>query len=412
MTEEIDRSWSEWLAVLVDVAGAESAVTAAELALRGVNAMLGFDRAALLRIEGESLDVYASTFEPDVDQKRGLAPHLIDTARSSGVVTLPAADETLLCQIGIAAGSALAVHADGVHWGVLMVGHSSAPVDEAAALPALTESMLESLVSTLGTAIGRDEITKRLEESNRRLETYAHAAAHDLRSPLRRIRSFSQILQARLAVEEIDRVQLDDFAERIANGAERLDALLSSMLEHTSTDAIAGEPHEYTDLHAVATHICNGVSELSHAPEPTFLIADLPEVRLPADAAERVLRNVIDHAMKYSPPDRAADIEITSQAFPGGIRVRVSDNGEGIDPRFASEVFQRFNQLNDQTDRWGVALAVVEQLLASRGAKIWLEPGAGAGATFVMEFPVSAVRPAPVVRPVTTDGDAGQAASV
>lgn len=240
--------------------------------------------------------------------------------------------------------------------------------------------------------VDRDASRQRLQESNRRLEGYAHAAAHDLRSPLRRIRSFSQILQARLRGDEIDRDQLIDFAERIANGAERLDGLLGSMLQHAAVGTIAEEAGEYSDLGAIATDICTGISELSHEPKPSFLIKDLPEVRLPSDAAERVLRNLIDNAIKYSPKDRVAVVEITSEIVDAGVQVRVSDNGIGVEPQFVDKIFQPFNQVRAQATGSGVGLAVVERLLSTRDAKIWVESEVGAGAAFVIEFPIAAVR--------------------
>ena len=406
MTEAGDRSRSEWLGQLIEVAGAQTVSDAVDRAFDGVERLLGFDRVAVLRFDGETLDVVAATIDVELEHQRRLDADLIEALRSPG----PIADRALLGDLDAAVAGALPVLANGVVWGVLVIGYSMDHADDATAL---TGSKLESLASTLGMVIGRDEIQQRLEESNRRLEAYAHAAAHDLRSPLRRIRSFAQLLQARLQVEEIDREQLSDFADRIANGAERLDALLGSMLEHASMNTLAGESHEYTDLQVIANRICAGITELSLEPRPTFEVTDLPEIRLPADAAERVLRNLIDNALKYSPPDRAAIIKISSTPSDQGVRVKVSDNGEGIDPQFASQVFQQFNRLNNEEAGSGVGLTMVEQLLASRGAKIWLEPGTETGATFVMEFPISAVRPALVGRvpPAATQSLDDQAAS-
>ena len=406
MTEAGDRSRSEWLGQLIEVAGAQTVSDAVGRAFDGVERLLGFDRVAVLRFDGETLDVVAATIDVELEHQRRLDADLIEALRSPG----PIADRALLGDLDAAVAGALPILANGVVWGVLVIGYSMDHADDATAL---TGSNLESLASTLGMVIGRDEIQQRLEESNRRLEAYAHAAAHDLRSPLRRIRSFAQLLQARLQVEEIDREQLSDFADRIANGAERLDALLGSMLEHASMNTLAGESHEYTDLQVIANRICAGITELSLEPRPTFEVTDLPEIRLPADAAERVLRNLIDNALKYSPPDRAAIIKISSTPSDQGVRVKVSDNGEGIDPQFASQVFQQFNRLNNEEAGTGVGLTMVEQLLASRGAKIWLEPGTETGATFVMEFPISAVRPALVGRvpPAATQSLDDQAAS-
>lgn len=189
--------------------------------------------------------------------------------------------------------------------------------------------------------VDRNPSRQHLLESNRRLETYAHVAAHDLRSPLRRIRSFSQILQAKLGGDEIDREQLIDFAERIANGAERLDGLLESLLEHTAIRTLAGEAGEYSDLQAIAQDICKGICELSREPKPLFLVKDLPEVRFPRDAAERLLGNLIENAISCLPKAQVAVVEVTSEFFDAGVRVRVNGTGAALVAEFPTASVRR-----------------------------------------------------------------------
>lgn len=387
-----DRSRSEWLEELVALSSMPSIVAAAQSAFRMANKALGFDRGALLRFDGQMFDVFAMSEPVDVDRRLHAGPHFLELLSSPGVAELrhvPDFEEPLLDALGIHHGASVTLTVDDEPWGLLVIGQDRAS-DGALGTPMVT--MLEALGATLNVLIERDRARQRLQESNRRLEEYAHAAAHDLRSPLRRIRSFSQILQARLGVDEIDRDQLSDFADRIARGAARLDALLESMLMHANISALAEESTEYTDLQELAESICEGIRELSNEPKPTFVVQDLPEVRLPHDAAERVLRNLIDNALKYSPTDSPAVVEITGEAFDGGVRVRVCDNGIGIEPQFADKVFQLFNQLSNDTSGSGVGLAVVERLLSTRGAKIWVESEVGRGATFVIEFPSDVLR--------------------
>ena len=391
-TSAHDERWrSRWLERLVDVAAMPTVVAAAKLAFAVADDALGLDRGALLRFDGQMVDVFATTAGIDIDRRLHISHALLDRTAAPGVVEVRLGDDVddrLLGLLGVGDAVAISLHVDDAPWGLLVLGAGGSrdPLTE------LTRSMLDSLGATLATLIERDRARQRLQESNRRLEEYAHAAAHDLRSPLRRIRSFAQILQARLGVDELDRAQLSDFAERIARGAARLDALLESMLEHANISALAEESTEYTDLQELAESICQGIVELSHEPKPTFHVVDLPEVRLPRDAAERVLRNLIDNALKYGAPDRPTVVDLRGEPFDGGVRVRVHDNGVGIEPQFADKVFQLFNQLSNDTSGSGVGLAVVERLLSTRGARIWVESGTGSGATFVIEFPAAVLR--------------------
>lgn len=387
-----DRSRSRWLEQLVDIAAMPSVVAAAQLAFGIADETYDFDRSALLRFDGQMVDVFATSGPVEVSRRLHVSEQFVSLMSEPGVTAISGigrTDDPLISAMGIGDGVAISIQVDDAPWGMLLLG---AAADRGRPVTDLGKSMLEVLGATLSMLIERDIARQRLQESNRRLEEYAHAAAHDLRSPLRRIRSFAQILEARLGLEELDREQLSDFAERIARGAARLDTLLESMLVHANISALAEESTEYTDLQTLAEEICQGIVELSQEPKPSFAVVDLPEVRLPRDAAERVLRNLIDNSLKYAAKDRRAEVELTGEPFAGGVRVRVHDNGIGIEPKFADKVFQLFNQLSEDTSGSGVGLAVVERLLSTRGAKIWVESEVGGGATFVIEFPSDVLR--------------------
>lgn len=390
MVDVSDRSRSLWLEHLVEVAASPTVASATKRTFDVLNSALGFDRGALLRIDHDSLEIVASTLDVVASTSLQVAPAVVASLRLPGVTRLPSAEGGKIVQaLKIDAGALISVHSSEGAWGTLVVGDgkSHPPV-----LTELTVSMLESLGSTLGMVIERETARERLQESNRRLEAYAHAAAHDLRSPLRRIRSFSQILEARLDDDDLNREQLSDYASRIAGGAERLDALLESMLEHATIGTLGGESNEYSDLQAIVEEICAGVIELSHDPKPCFVVEGLPVVRLPRDAAERIFRNLIDNALKHSPDRRTVELRLTTEVFGEAVRVRVADNGDPLSPSSSDEIFGLFNRLSDQTPGSGVGLTVVERLLATRGAGIWVDLEVREGVTFVIDFPASVVR--------------------
>lgn len=382
----------DWFEQLVEIAAAGTVSEAVDHSFELLQRLLGFDRSAFVQFDGDIADVLASTVDLESHQRRHADGRMIELLSSAAVVTLPTSvgESDLLRVLEVAEGAGILLLSGGRPWGSLVIGHRR---PTAVPMTPFTTSMLETLGSTLAILIERDGARRHLQESNRRLESYAHVAAHDLRSPLRRIRSFAQILQARVGVDDVDRVQVADFAERIANGAERLDALVESMLAHANVSTLARESVEYSDLRAMALEICDGISEMSDGVSPTFVIGELPSVRLPADAAERVLRNLIDNALKYRAPARSPVVELSAESFSDGIRVRIRDNGVGIAPEASAEIFDLFEQADGESGGAGVGLAVVQQLLAVRGAKIWVESEVGHGTTFVMEFPLSAVRP-------------------
>ncbi len=238
LIDDSDRSRAEWFEQLVDVASAGTVSASTEFAFAMVRRSPGPDRAALLRFDGDMIDICAATIEIETEARVYADRAFIGALGVPGVVGPPGpvGGSILFEKLDVAVGAVLPVQFDGTVRGAFVIGHSRPPANDPTTL---TVSMLESLCSTLGMVMQREESVQRLEESKRRLEAYVYTAAHDLRSPLRRIRSFSQLLQTRLDVEEIDRAQVSDFADRIANGAERLDALLETMLDDATTSATA-----------------------------------------------------------------------------------------------------------------------------------------------------------------------------
>lgn len=269
--------WVQWLVELARCTTTDGAV---EVAAAAVRASLGFERADLVPLSSE--------------------------------------------QPGRSNGTSVRVPVAGSVWGSFVVG-SDDPSEAAVSAP-INENvlaMLETAAAMIGVVIEREANQEHQRESSRRLEAYAYEAAHDLRSPLRRIRSFSQILQARLSAEVIDRDQVSDFAERVANGAERLDDLIGSILEHTTIETLAVETSDEVDLQLLVQGICDGVVELSQEPLPVFLVEDLPTVRLPNHFAQRILSNLIEDALMMVPSGVGARIEISGETNDDGLRLSV-----------------------------------------------------------------------------------------
>lgn len=245
-SDQVDGVTHSWLEHRLEVAQAQNLVAAAERSFDAVRGVLGFEQAALLGFDGELAEILADTHETKIDQQlhdEGPFIAALD-ASGDGYLGLPVAGTPMLAMLGVRVGGAVPVSVEGALWGALVVWHSGQHSTE---LSASTRSMLDSLASTLGVVAEREVTAQRLRDSNQRLSAYAHEAAHDLRSPLRRMRTFSDLLQTQLEANEIDRGQANDFAERIANGAERLDQLLVSMLEAAKTDPSVTAPNEQAD---------------------------------------------------------------------------------------------------------------------------------------------------------------------
>ncbi len=118
--------------------------------------------------------------------------------------------------------------------------------------------------------------------------------------------------------------------------------------------------------------------------------ADLPAVTIDRTRAERVMHNLVDNAIKYSP--RGGDIRIFAELKNGGLLVGVSDQGIGISPEDQARLFQRFERLDLNTGKAiqgiGLGLNVCRILVEAHGGKIWVESEPGQGSTFYFTLPL------------------------
>ncbi len=248
---------------------------------------------------------------------------------------------------------------------------------------------LLKVVEQIGTQVGRVVERVRaqeqriyaeaLERSNQELQLFAHVASHDLREPLRMVTSFMGLLKDRYAG------QLDERANRYighaVDGAERMDALIHSLLVYSRLDT-QGQPPTACDAGAaLAQAIANlrdGVVEtgarITHDPLPTVAADDAQLVQL--------FQNLISNALKF----RRQRPEIRVGAVRSGDvwQLSVSDDGIGIDMTYSQRIFKIFQRLHTREEYpgTGIGLSICKRIVQRHGGKIWVESLPGRGSTF------------------------------
>ena len=224
-----------------------------------------------------------------------------------------------------------------------------------------------------------------LRESNNELESYSYSIAHDLRSPLRSIISFSQIIEEeaghKLNTEE------KEYFERIVTASKRMAELIDDILE---LGRITRSELQYTevDLSALAKVAVERICMASEHREIDLQIQEnltaLGDKRLLALA----LDNLLGNACKYSSMKNHVHIEFGSTVVNKGnkesLTYFVRDNGVGFDMKYADNLFKPFHRLhnNELFEGTGIGLATVQRIIHRHGGKIWAEAEVGKGASF------------------------------
>jgi len=252
---------------------------------------------------------------------------------------------------------------------------------------------LPAFASLLAVAIDRDELLREALEAEalRRSDAVKTAVlrtvSHDLRSPLTAISAAASGLEnPHLALDDDDRAAL---LETIRLESRRLDRLVGNLLDLSRLQAGAARPTP--ELWSVDELIGLALDELGADDRVAVELApDLPPVRADAVQIQRALVNVLDNALRYSPPD--SRVSVTAETVNGGLVVRVEDEGPGIETAELERIFEPFQRGAAAGGRGGsgLGLAIARGFAEANGARLWAEPSTS-GAVLALALPTSEV---------------------
>jgi signal transduction histidine kinase len=266
------------------------------------------------------------------------------------------------------------------------------------------QSKLRTMNETLGQQV--QQRTAHLEIANKNLATFTYSAAHDVRTPLRAISGYAEIL----AEDYGDR--LDEagrsYAGRIQAAAGHMGALLDG-LSQLSQVSQADIRRQDVDLSAEATTLCDQFRARDLGRRVHVTIEDGIRVTADPSLIRTALYNLLDNAWRYTAGRDDATIEVASTPVTGTcICCYVRDNGVGFDPAYTDKLFQPFQRLHDTGEYGGAGigtgigtgLATVRRIIERHGGRAWAEGAVGQGATFYLTLDA----PHPAVSVEAADG--------
>jgi signal transduction histidine kinase len=242
------------------------------------------------------------------------------------------------------------------------------------------------------------KLNRDLREANQELESFSYTISHDLRTPLRSLKGYSEAL-----LEDFGPTlpaTARDYLGRIGHAADRMDRLTRDLLNYSriAREAIRIQPVPLQEIvrDVLAQH------GLARAAGAEIAIADglLPVLAHPALLAQ-CLTNLLDNAIKFVPPEATPRVRIRTEARDANIRIWIEDNGIGIDPAHHQKIFGLFERAGNTRDYegTGVGLAVVSRCVQRMNGELGVESTLGAGSRFWIELPAVQNHQLPAVAP-------------
>ncbi|MES1216156.1 MAG: response regulator [Bacteroidota bacterium] len=241
------------------------------------------------------------------------------------------------------------------------------------------------------------ERTRELETSNAELQQYAYVASHDLQEPLRKITTFSKIIQERFLKETSDATM---HMEKVITASERMRRLIDNLLDYSK---LSGQVHfAATDLNQLLDDTISDLELYIKEKDALITTGKFPTIETIPGMMKQLFQNIINNALKFSKKDVRPVIHITGQliaeksfdAAPDKngkyLRLVFEDNGIGFDEKYKEKIFVIFQRLHgkDEYSGTGIGLSIVKKIVEKHHGIITVHSKENTGTSFILVLPV------------------------
>jgi PAS domain S-box-containing protein len=250
------------------------------------------------------------------------------------------------------------------------------------------QKRLEDELYTAKEALERvvSERTRELQDTISELEVFSYSLSHDLRTPLRAVHSFAEMLMQTSSGKLDERGR--QCVEHIVRGTERLDQLVRDVLDYSRTSR--GEIKvEAIDLDKLVREIVHEQPALEPLSGEIQIESPLLKVKGHKAPLSQAIANLLSNAVKFVPKGTCPEVRIRTEARGPRVRLWIEDNGIGIAKEHQERAFGIFERVNTnaQYEGTGIGLAIVRKAVERMGGKTGVESELGKGSRFWIELP-------------------------
>jgi len=237
-----------------------------------------------------------------------------------------------------------------------------------------------------------NEMNIRVQASQNSQREFVANVSHELKTPLTSVQGFAQALLDGTASTPEPQKQA---AQVIYNESGRMHRMVLNLLDLARLDAGTLELQRTPlDLAALLTSIAEKLAPQAHAGDIDIRVENsaLPAITGDGDRLAQVFTNLVDNALKFTPP--GGSITLRAGQVDSSVQVEVADTGAGISPEALPHIFDRFYQADPSRPGGrkhgsGLGLAIVKEIVGAHGGKISVRSEAGTGSTFTISLPLT-----------------------
>lgn len=233
--------------------------------------------------------------------------------------------------------------------------------------------------------------TEELQRSNNDLQQFAHVASHDLKEPLRKIKTFAGRLTD--DTETLFSEKGASYLKKIDKASERMFMMIDGVLNYSAIN-VAEQNSEQVDLNELIRNIEGDLELVIQQKSAKIIYKDLPIIEGAAVLLHQLFYNLLNNSLKFAKATEAPLIHITSSTISMGdkkmVEIKVKDNGIGFAQQFSERIFDTFTRLNskDMYEGTGLGLSLCKRIVERHRGTITAFGEVEKGAEFIIQLPL------------------------
>ena len=252
-----------------------------------------------------------------------------------------------------------------------------------------------------------DEYNRELTVMNENLENFAYVASHDLNEPLRKIKTFGDMVESEIQSPKTDESMVKDHIGRMQEAASRMQQLIEDLLSYSRISRSVNI-HDDIDLNVVLEEVLNDLEVLIREKEAEIIVDKLPEnLSLDKIQMRQLFQNLISNALKFSNKNVKPQVKIKAEKVKRETlavseqttfidtsvdeywQIDVIDNGIGFDEKYVDRIFSVFQRLHGRSTYkgTGIGLSICKKICENHKGMITAASKEGEGATFSIFLP-------------------------